>query len=321
MLNVALTGNIAAGKSSVVRLFRDWGATVVDADALVREAQAPGTVVLAGIAQRFGSDVLAADGSLDRAALRGKVMGNDGALAALNALVHPAVRKRRDELHRHAKARGDLLVVNDIPLLFETLEPERFDRVVLVDASEHVRRARLLDHRGLTDDEADAMIASQMPAERKRARSHFVIRNDDTLLELEARARAVFLDLRRLAARRAWGDRPGPVAIVAESAGDERHALGALAGALEDAGVAAYYATGGVSALTRALAERPPAMVVASRTAEPDAVAALRRAGCNPPVSFLVPAPEGPDALGARVVLDLRPWGHRRVVLADNPVE
>jgi dephospho-CoA kinase len=320
MLNVALTGNIAAGKSTVVELFRRWGATVVDADALVREAQAPGTAVLAGIVQRFGDDVLFPDGSLDRAALRGKVMGDDGALAALNALVHPAVRPRRDELHRQAQGRGDLILVNDIPLLFETLEPERFDRVVLVDAPAAVRRARLRLHRGLTDEEADRMIASQMPAERKRPRSHFVIVNDDTLLELEARARSVFLDLRRLAARRAWGDRPSPVAIVAESAGDERHALGALGGALDDAGVAWYMATGGVSALARALAERPPALVVSSRTAQPAAVAALRRAGFNPPISFLVPAPEGPDAPGARVVLDLRPWGYRRVVLADNPL-
>src|SRR5574341_225927 len=123
MLNVALTGNIAAGKSTVVELFRRWGATVVDADALAREAQEPGTEVLAQIAQRFGADVLNPDGSLDRAALRGKVMGDDAALGALNAIVHPAVRKRRDELQRQAAARGDLILVNDIPLLFETLDP------------------------------------------------------------------------------------------------------------------------------------------------------------------------------------------------------
>src|SRR5213082_1491586 len=75
VLNVALTGNIAAGKSTVVDLFRRWGATIIDADELARQAQAPGGAVLAAIAQRFGADVLAPDGSLDRAALRGKVMG------------------------------------------------------------------------------------------------------------------------------------------------------------------------------------------------------------------------------------------------------
>src|SRR5712691_8952414 len=98
MLNVALTGNIAAGKSTVVDLFRKWGATIIDADELAREAEAPGTEVLAAIVRRFGSDVLRPDGGLDRAALRAKVMGDDAALAALNAMVHPAIQRRRAEL-------------------------------------------------------------------------------------------------------------------------------------------------------------------------------------------------------------------------------
>src|SRR5947208_13878716 len=115
MLNIALTGNIAAGKSTVVDLFRKWGATIIDADALVREAQAPGSAVIAAIAGRFGADVLASDGTLDRAALRGKVMGDDVAFTALNAIVHPAVRQRRPEFQRPADARGDAAVVNHIP--------------------------------------------------------------------------------------------------------------------------------------------------------------------------------------------------------------
>src|SRR3989442_1415466 len=142
VLNVALTGNIAAGKSTVVDLFRRWGATIVDADVLVREAQAPGGEVLAAIAGRFGADVLASDGTLDRAALRGKVMGDQAALDALNQIVHPAVRRRREELLREAREGGDLLVVNDIPLLFEALDPAQFDAVVLVDAAVALRRAR-----------------------------------------------------------------------------------------------------------------------------------------------------------------------------------
>src|SRR2546430_10309020 len=77
MLNVALTGNIAAGKSTVIELFRGWGATIIDADELVRQAQAPGGEVLAAIAQRFGSDVLEPNGSLDRAALRSKVRSEE----------------------------------------------------------------------------------------------------------------------------------------------------------------------------------------------------------------------------------------------------
>src|SRR5260370_1240339 len=164
MLSVALTGNIAAGKSTVVDHFRRWGATIIDADALARQAQAPGGEVLAAIVRRFGADVLAPDGTLDRAALRGKVMGDQAALDALNQIVHPAVRRRRDELLRAATEGGDLLVVNDIPLLFEALDPAQFDVVVLVDASTALRRTRLRAMRGLSNDEADRMIATAAAA-------------------------------------------------------------------------------------------------------------------------------------------------------------
>jgi dephospho-CoA kinase len=200
MLNVALTGNIAAGKSTVIAFFRRWGATIIDADELVREVEAPGTPVLAAIARRFGDAVLAPDGSLDRAALRDKVLADGAALAALNALVHPAVERRRQALLDAARERGDRVVVSDIPLLFEVLDPQRFDVVVLVDAPVAVRRARLRELRGLSPEDADRMIAAQLPAERKRARSQYVIDNDGTLEELEQRARAVYVELERRAA-------------------------------------------------------------------------------------------------------------------------
>src|SRR5256885_2817856 len=185
MLNVGLTGNIASGKSTVVELFKRWGATMIDADVLAREAQAPGSAVLAAIAGRFGADVLARGGGLDRAALRGKVMGDDAALAALNAIVHPAVQQRRIELQRAAQERGDAIVVNDIPLLFEVMDPAQFDSIVLVDAPVGLRRARLRALRGLSNQDADRMIAAQMPAERKRPQSQYVIENGGTLADLE----------------------------------------------------------------------------------------------------------------------------------------
>ena len=197
MLNVALTGNIAAGKSEVVRHFARWGATVIDADRLAREAQAPGTEVLRAIVQRFGKEVLAADGTLDRAALRGRVMGDDDALAALNGIVHPAVRRRRDQLLAEAKARGDAVVINDIPLLFEAADPAQFDVVVLVDAPEEVRRSRLLHDRGLSREDAERMLRAQIPSDVKRARADIVIDNAGTREELEAAARAAWEDLRR----------------------------------------------------------------------------------------------------------------------------
>lgn len=203
MLNIALTGNIGAGKSEVVRRFRDWGATVIDADQLAREAQAPGTEVLRAIAQRFGKDVLLPSGELDRAALRGLVMGDDDALAALNGIVHPAVRHRRDELVAEAKARGDTLVVNDIPLLFEAADPEAFDLVVLVDAPADLRRERLIRDRALSADEADRMIRAQIPSERKRERADLVIENSGTVGELDVAARNAWEEIHRRAAARA----------------------------------------------------------------------------------------------------------------------
>ena len=199
MLNIGLTGNIASGKSTVVELFRRWGATIIDADQLAREAQAPGTEVLAAIVRRFGGDVLTSDGALDRAALRSKVMGDDQALGALNGIVHPAVQRRRAQLLDEARARGDRVVINDIPLLFEALDPKDFDAVVLVDAPPAVRRARLRLLRGLTNAEADGMIAAQMPSDRKRGKSQYVIDNDGSKETLEQKARAVFDELTKRA--------------------------------------------------------------------------------------------------------------------------
>ncbi|HEY7613853.1 MAG TPA: dephospho-CoA kinase [Gemmatimonadales bacterium] len=192
MLNVALTGNIAAGKSAVAELFRRWGATVLDADLIVREVQAPGGAVLRRIAERFGPAVVRPDGALDRAALRGIVMADAEAREALERMVHPAVYARRAELAAEAEARGDRIVVSDIPLLFETGHADGFDAVVLVDAAEPVRLRRLVEQRGLTAAEASAVIRAQMPASAKRARSDYVIDNDGDLAALEHAASAVW---------------------------------------------------------------------------------------------------------------------------------
>ena len=197
MLNVALTGNIAAGKSTVVELFRRWGATIIDADQLVREAQRPGSEVMQAIAVRFGRDVILPGGELDRKALRGKVMGDDASLADLNAIVHPAVRRERDRLLDEARRRGDPIVINDIPLLFESADPAEFDLVILVDAPEAVRLERLITSRGMSKEAAREALRAQHPAETKRARSDFVIDNSGTLADLETGARNVWNQLKR----------------------------------------------------------------------------------------------------------------------------
>ena len=192
MLNVALTGNIASGKSTVTDLFRRWGATIVDADRLVREAQAPGSAVLRAIVDRFGLGVLRPDGALDRPALRSVVLADPAARADLNALVHPEVHRMRRQRVEEARARGDRIVVNDIPLLFEASDPAEFDVIVLVDAPDEVRRARLLAARGLAPDEVERMMGMQMPSAEKRGRSHYVIDNDADHAALERRAREVW---------------------------------------------------------------------------------------------------------------------------------
>jgi dephospho-CoA kinase len=313
MLSVALTGNIAAGKSTVVDHFRRWGATIIDADALAREAQAPGGEVLAAIVRRFGADVLAPDGTLDRAALRGKVMGDQAALDALNAIVHPAVRHRREELSRAAQERGDVLVVHDIPLLFEVLDPTQFDVVVLVDASVALRRTRLRGMRGLSSEDADRMIAAQMPAERKRARSRFTIDNDGSRKALERHARAVFDELRRRAAVAALGH-PAHTLLLAGRDASADPALEAIEARYTDAGLTVRRVAGSAAAIEHALSrpDAAPDAIVATRAAAAATEEAWGRAG-RPGV--LVWLSDDPDPVAVR--LDLRPWGHERLRLVE----
>ncbi len=191
-LNIGLTGNIASGKSSVAELFRRWGGTIIDADRLAREAQQPGSPVFGAIVERFGPGIAGPDGALDRARLRDLVLRDPAALADLNAIVHPEVQRRRLALLDDARRRGDQVVVSDIPLLFEVGDPEEFDAVVLVHAPVAVRLQRLVARRGLDPTTAGRMIEVQMPSERKRSLSDFVIDNEGDEAALERAAAAVW---------------------------------------------------------------------------------------------------------------------------------
>jgi dephospho-CoA kinase len=195
MLSVALTGNIGAGKTTVSQLFESWGATIIDADQLVRDIQRPGQPAFTRIVERFGPGIVRADGTLDRVGLRAKVLGDPTALADLNQIVHPEVRRRRLTRLDEARARGDRIVVSDIPLLFEADDPTAFDVVVLVDAPEMTRRVRLVNLRGLSTTEADRMMQAQQSAASKRARSDYVIENDGDLPALERAAALVWQSL------------------------------------------------------------------------------------------------------------------------------
>jgi len=189
MLRVALTGNVAAGKSTVLALFERWGAVTIDTDKLAREAVLPGSPALAAILRRFGADLALPDGSLDRAALRHLAMGDDEQRAVLNAIVHPEVERLLAARLADAHRRGARIVVCDIPLLFEVLDPAAYDVVVLVDAPEATRRRRLTERRRYTRAEADDVIGAQLPSRVKRDKADIVIDNDGTADALEARAR------------------------------------------------------------------------------------------------------------------------------------
>ncbi|MGH7718262.1 MAG: dephospho-CoA kinase [Gemmatimonadaceae bacterium] len=207
MLLVGLTGNIASGKSAVSRLLEERGATIIDADVLARQVVAVGTPAYKAIVDRWGANVVAEDGTLDRGALREQVFQETDELEALNAIVHPEVARLRTRFVREARERGDRIVVCDIPLLFERHLVDDFDKVVLVDAPRPLRLERLVRDRGLSETEAMNMIAAQMPAELKRARADIIIDNSGTREELESRVAEVWSELEREAEQRERGAR------------------------------------------------------------------------------------------------------------------
>lgn len=189
---VGLTGNIAAGKSSVAAAWRALGAPVVDADELAREAVAPGSPGLARLVQAFGPAILDEAGALDRAALRRIVFADPAARRTLEAITHPEIARLRDEAEARLEAAGERIVVHDIPLLFEVGLEDAFDTLVLVDAPPEVRRERIVRERGLTEAEARAMIDAQMPSAAKRPRADIVIDNVGTPAELKREAERVW---------------------------------------------------------------------------------------------------------------------------------
>lgn len=188
-------------------LFERWGAATIDTDTLAREAVVPGSPALAALFRRFGADLARPDGTLDRAALRRRVMGNDEQRAVLNAIVHPEVERLLAARIAEAERRGAGMVICDIPLLFEVLDPAEWDVVVLVDAPEETRRRRLIELRGYTRAEADDVIGAQLPSRLKRDQSDIVIDNDGREEALEARARQAWAELQDAARAGGTGGR------------------------------------------------------------------------------------------------------------------
>jgi len=199
MYLIGLTGGIASGKSVVAARLAERGAVVVDADKLAREVVEPGTPALAAIADRFGADVISADGSLNRPALGAIIFTDPEARLALNAITHPAVWKRARELFAEAEsADPDAVVVYDVPLLAEAAadRPITFDLVVVVDASAETRLKRLVELRGLSEDEARQRISSQASDAERLALADVVIASDGSLADTLAQADALYARVR-----------------------------------------------------------------------------------------------------------------------------
>lgn len=187
MIRIALTGSIGMGKSTVAAMFADAGVPVFDADAAVRELQGPGGGLVERIGELFPGCVRS--GTLDRECLAQIVLDDPSKLAALEALVHPAVRAWRQAfIDRHSDAK---VLVFEIPLLFETGGEKEFDKVVVVSAPAEVQRARALERENMSPAKLESILRRQMPDEEKRRRADFVI---DTGVDLST-TKAQVLDI------------------------------------------------------------------------------------------------------------------------------
>ena len=196
MIKIALTGSIGMGKSTVAHMFEAAGVPVFDADAAVRQLQGPGGALVERIGELFPGTVRC--GTLDRDCLAQIVLEDPAKLAALEGIVHPAVRAwRQSFIDKHSGA-GALIF--EIPLLFETNGADEFEKVIVVSAPPQVQRARVLKRHGMSPAKLESILSRQMPDEEKRRRADFVIDTGTDLSTTEAQVREIIACL-GLAAR------------------------------------------------------------------------------------------------------------------------
>lgn len=202
---VALTGGIASGKSRVADVFAALGVPIIDSDLIAREVVAPGSAGLAAIRRRFGAEVIAADGTLDRRRLRALVFADAGARTDLEAITHPLIRARMRQLN--ATTQGPY-VINAIPLLAEGGGRRDFDRVLVVDCPEELQVARVMSRDRVDEPAARAVLAAQASRAARLALADDVIVNDGDLAQLEQAVRRLHNRYLRFAAARATGGDP-----------------------------------------------------------------------------------------------------------------
>lgn len=199
MLVVGLTGGIGSGKSTVSAMLAAKGAVVLDADEVVRDQQRPGTAVFDAMVERFGRGIVAADGTLDRAAVADIVFADPEALADLNAIVHPAVgaeiARRMEEL-----SGTDAVVVLDVPLLVEVSRGYPLAGLIVVDVDLDIAVERLVMQRGMSEEDARSRMSRQASREERRARADVVIDNRGTIGDLARQVDAIWDWIERLRA-------------------------------------------------------------------------------------------------------------------------
>ncbi len=186
MLRIGLTGGIASGKSTVAAIFAELGAEIIDTDRIARELVVPGSEALAAIVERFGPDILAADGSLDRRRLRAIVFADAARRRELEAILHPAIRQ---VALARAAASGAPYVILVVPLLFETGFDRLVDRSLVVDCPERLQIERLRQRDGIEEAGARAMLAAQLPRAERLAAANDIIDNSGDLAAVRSRVR------------------------------------------------------------------------------------------------------------------------------------
>lgn len=180
MITIGLTGGIGSGKSTVSSRLAELGAFIVDADLVAREIVEPGQPALAELAEAFDG-VLNPDGTLNRAELARQAFATPEATEKLNAITHPRIRARTEELFKQGRESGAEVLVYDMPLLIENGEVDKVDHVLVVDAPDELRIDRLVQHRGLDEDDARRRIAAQIDRETRLNAADTVLDNSGSL--------------------------------------------------------------------------------------------------------------------------------------------
>lgn len=200
MLKVGLTGGIASGKTTVGAMFRELGAHVVDSDRVTHDLLEPGQEVHDAVVQEFGRAILDANGRIDRKVLGGIVFGDESRRQALNALVHPAIQSRQDQFLEEALEKDpNGVAIVDAALMIETGSYKRYDRIVVVVCPPEMQQRRL-GARGLTADQIEARIRSQMPLEEKARFADYLIDNSGDLPATRRQVEEVWSELTSLSA-------------------------------------------------------------------------------------------------------------------------